>query len=355
LSDYERFGIDPDRPGAEQALDIARFMHERGVPLHTLQGLGLRALQEKSWPWLWGPSGDPIGRDELAKSAGMSEERLRMVVRALGLPDSFTLVDHDAAMLQLFTGAAVLIGEEGVMELVRVIGSGMARIADAAASATRVNYETPRAGQGSHYDFLAGVEFISRQYFPALIEAMGRVFRHHVVLVSAQDWGTDAELSATTLPLVVGFADMVGFTEHAGSASTKQLARVIDEFEGRVADGVVAEGGRVVKFIGDEVLFTFADAGRACTYARTLLDLASAEAMRDVRIGLTYGSVITRYGDVYGPVVNLASRLVDVAPPGGVLVTPEVAERAGSSFTFDARDPVMVKGVDRPVDNLLLR
>ena len=355
MTEYERFGIDPEGPGADRALDTARFLHERGVPLDDIKGKTLRQLEESSWKRIWGPSGSPLGLDELAEHSGLPEESLRRIMRALGLPDDFALVDEDAAMLRLFTNAAALLGEDGVAQLARVIGSSMARIADAAASATRVNYEAPRMSEQTRYEFLAASEFISREFFPALIDAMGRIFQHHVVLVSGQAWGTDADQAATTLSLVVGFADMIGFTEHAGSASTKQLARIIDDFEGRVSDEVVGRGGRVVKFIGDEVLFAFADAVSACGCARALLDLASAEAIGDVRIGLAYGSVITRYGDVYGPVVNLASRLVDVAPAGGVLVTPGVAERSAGAYEFEERRPVVVKGIDQPIENLALR
>jgi adenylate cyclase len=359
-AENERFGIEGAGPLADAQRDTARFLFERGVPLEEIKTLAKDpgALHALAWRRMYGPSGTPMSLSDVAGKAGLTEEQVRTIVRALGFSDAtteFEMADDDVETLHLFAAASELLGEEQVVHLGRVIGSSMARIAEAAASASRVSYETPILEEGSYYDFLLVAEAIARDFFPQLAVLMDRIFRYHVLLVSGQRWGIDAEQSAMTLELAVGFADMVGFTEHAGGVSTKELARAVDDFEGRVTDAVVSAGGRVVKFIGDEVFFVFSDVAAACACARKLIGLASEEAIGDVRIGLSFGQVISRFGDIYGPVVNTAKRLVDVSPPGSILVTPDVAERAGASFTFERRDPVTVKGVDRPVDNLLLR
>jgi hypothetical protein len=76
--------------------------------------------------------------------------------------------------------------------------------------------------------------------------------------------------------------------------------------------------------IGDEAMFV-ADSVPAA--ARIGLALAEAyaddELLSDVRVALAVGPVLVQDGDFYGPVVNLASRVVNMAAPGSVLVTDE--------------------------------
>ncbi len=91
---------------------------------------------------------------------------------------------------------------------------------------------------------------------------------------------------------------------------------------------MTAGGGRVVKMIGDEAMFV---ADSALDAARIGLALAEAyaddELLSDVRVALAVGPVLVQDGDYYGPVVNLASRVVNMAAPGAVLVTDEFHPR----------------------------
>lgn len=95
-------------------------------------------------------------------------------------------------------------------------------------------------------------------------------------------------------------------------------------------DTVTRSGGRVVKLIGDEVLFTAPGAPEA---ARIALEIAAAcerhDLLPELRIGLAGGEVMLRDGDVFGPVVNLAARVVKTAQPGEVLATLAVADASG--------------------------
>jgi class 3 adenylate cyclase len=123
----------------------------------------------------------------------------------------------------------------------------------------------------------------------------------------------------------VGFADLVGFTSQTQQLPESQLAEVVGRFETLAYDLTGAHSGRVVKMIGDEVMFMTDDVREAGALA---LDMAATfrddEALSDVRVGMASGRVLERDGDVYGPVVNLASRVVNVAYPGAVVVTKDV-------------------------------
>ena len=355
MTDFERYGIAPDDPAANYKFDVASYLEANGVPLDDIRSMRTAPeLDLRAWRLNFGLEGPQISFAKAAELAGMTETQLRRFHRAVGFTDAMEDVytEHDVETLRLLADFSSLIGEDQVVQLARVMGEGLGRMAEATADMVRVNIEGP-PGQISRSEYLQLSDAIARDALPRLGRAMDRIFRYHILRVSAQDWNLEAGAKATTMQGVAGFADMVGFTAHSGALSTDELADVIDRFEGRVSETITSSGGRVIKFIGDEVLFLFSDATAACRCARDLLLLAADESIPDVRVGLAQGEVITRYGDCYGPVVNRAARLVDVAPPRSILVTPEVAARA-VEFSFEPREPILVKGIDEPVENLLV-
>jgi adenylate cyclase len=113
---------------------------------------------------------------------------------------------------------------------------------------------------------------------------------------------------------------------------------------------VVAGGGRVVKMIGDEVMFLVEDPRMAAEIALGLADASrDAAGLGDVRVGLAYGPVLEREGDAYGATVNLASRATSIAYPGTVVVSPELREvlDAQEELTFRAMRPRFLKHIGR--------
>ena len=140
--------------------------------------------------------------------------------------------------------------------------------------------------------------------------------------------------------VAVGFADMVGFTMLSQHLADEELAAVVGRFEELAHDTVVALGGRVVKMIGDEAMFVVEDATSAAEVGLSLAEAyAGDELLSDVRVALAIGPVLVQDGDYYGPVVNLASRLVGVANPGTVLVSDEFrnALEVGGAAGFEMR------------------
>jgi len=152
--------------------------------------------------------------------------------------------------------------------------------------------------------------------------------------------------------LAVGFADMVGFTLLSQHLSDEELAAVVRRFEEISHDIVIAAGGRIVKMIGDEVMFVVVDVAAA---ARVGLDLADAYAdddlLSDVRVGLALGPVLLRDGDYFGSTVNLAHRIVNIGNPGTVLMSDEfhtaLREAAPDEFTATPLRPRLLKDLGR--------
>ena len=129
-------------------------------------------------------------------------------------------------------------------------------------------------------------------------------------------------------PVTILFADLSGFTALSETLDPEDLAALVDRFEATVSDLVTEHGGRVVKTIGDEVFFVVDDPIEAAWLGVELARQHTHDpSFPDVRVGIAYGDVMHRLGDVLGPLVNLASRLTSVALPGRVIIDPELAER----------------------------
>lgn len=146
------------------------------------------------------------------------------------------------------------------------------------------------------------------------------------------------ERTAGTPTRVVGFADLVNFTALVRRMTERQLAVMVQRFEALASDIVTAHGGRVIKTVGDEVLFVHIDTSAAAAIALDLLDaMTEDELLPDVRVAMAYGPVVSRLGDVFGTTVNRASRLTAVTPPGHVYVDDALARRLASASGFGMR------------------
>lgn len=128
----------------------------------------------------------------------------------------------------------------------------------------------------------------------------------------------------------LGFVDMVSYT----SSSTilgGRLVGLIERFEDASRSAVTQAGGRVVKMIGDAVFFIADDMSTGLRVVTSLIErLQADDDILPVRASFVRGDVFSRSGDVFGPPVNLASRLVDVAPVGQILTDPATAAAIGA-------------------------
>src|SRR5205807_8542776 len=159
-------------------------------------------------------------------------------------------------------------------------------------------------------------------------------------------FGPEASTGQETL--AVGFADMVGFTAISQQLDEHELAGIVDRFESVAYDTIAEYGGRVVKMIGDEVMFVTDDPAAGAMIAATLAEVyGDDEGMPDVRVGLAKGPVLAREGDYFGPTVNLASRIVNIAYAGSAVVADEIHEELEDDerFGWKALRPRRLKGI----------
>lgn len=129
----------------------------------------------------------------------------------------------------------------------------------------------------------------------------------------------------TVRRLAVGFADLVSSTALAQQLSLGELGAAISDFERIATDIVARHDGRVIKVVGDEIMFTAPTAASACDIGLALTrDVAKHPPLGTVRVGIASGDVLNHDGDYYGPVVNLASRATKHANPGTVAVSETI-------------------------------
>lgn len=298
-----------------------------------------------------GPGAMTLG--QAAERSGLGVDRLRRQLRASGLPDP----DPDAPVitegfLAFATRAddvAALFGEETVPQILRVIGTAVARMADALISTFLVHVEPAARRKDPSGLEVARANIEAAQLLPMVAPVVDALLRQHLI-AAQRSAAEDADLVGyETQDLMVGFVDLVGSTELGEQLDFRELGDVLTTFELVAQETVTDGGGRVVKLLGDEVLFTVPDPGSGVGIA---LDLAASFARHPTvpraRVGLAYGRVMLRDGDVFGPVVNLASRVVDEAAPAEVLATAEVASLAGCPSEPAGRH--RIKGLEGDVE-----
>lgn len=161
--------------------------------------------------------------------------------------------------------------------------------------------------------------------------------------------------SAGQFPLLrtFGFVDMVSYTSRSTSLPGGDIVELVTRFENICREVVPAAGGRVVKMIGDAVFYIADDLSTGLRVVTSLIDeLASNELLLPIRASVVQGQVFSRSGDVFGPSVNLASRLTDVAPVGQILTDSETAQRiqdgeGGTEYAVEAVSAADLRGVGK--------
>jgi adenylate cyclase len=282
---------------------------------------------------------------------GLSDEDLRHIWRSLGFPDPqpgeviFSDVDvrNLRAVAELMEGGVVT--PEITFGMTRVIGSSMARVASALIDAVSAQASDALSEPDADLEPIATHAGGFLPMFPEVLEQVWR--RHLQVAARRRLLRGDPEGGSGQ---VVGFADLVGFTALAQQVSDAELAEVVDQFEQLAYDVVIAGGGRVVKMIGDEVMFLVEDPVAAAEIALGLADASrDAAELSDVRVGLAVGPVLEREGDAFGATVNLASRATGIAYPGTVVVSPELRKllEDNADYDFKGMRPRHLKHIGR--------
>jgi class 3 adenylate cyclase len=300
---------------------------------------------------LW--SGPPIYSLRTAADAiGVALQDVENGWAMLGLtvadPDTPALSQADVDSLSTWVAMRTQLGADAADGFLRVLGATVARLAEAISSMIRASQ--PKLWLGHTNDELTTAQTYRSvaAFVPRLGAMLDAVHRQHLVSTRMFVEGVVRGPSAG-LMCGVGFADLSGFTALTQTLTPAELSAMLTEFGAITSDVVHADGGRVVKFIGDAVMWVSSDPERLAKVALDLVDNPRArDAGLQVRAGLGYGEILAISGDYFGNAVNLAARLVAAASPGQILAAADVHDNL-PGWPAVVQDPLILKGFDEPV------
>lgn len=297
--------------------------------------------------------GEPptLTRRQVAELSGMPVEQAEEFWRELGFQHvaddvvAFAATDVEALRQTQDLIELGILTPERQAALVRTWGRSYARLAEWQSALLR---EVALERDG---DPIAELAWLAAEVMPRIESLQSFVWRRHLISAASRFVADPRALGGSTARLAVAFVDIVGYTSRSRSLSEEELVEWIEEFEDSMTHLVVDAGGRVIKNLGDAVLYVCEDPLAAAEAALTAVARGADEAdtFPEVRAGLAYGDVVIRLGDVFGPTVNIASRLCSVARPSTVVIDEDTHAEFADVPTVELKRlrRVGVKGYSR--------
>jgi adenylate cyclase len=363
---WETVGLyDPGAPGAEERLALLKFLTGRGASVEQMvEAHRLGTLPAVAGDLVLKRSTSTISGQEVAALCGLPVSRVLPILLALGLPEDpdSQLPQGTGELINAFEQGAALMGEDALLAFTRVLGAAAINIAEAAVALFYSELGPGSGREGS--DELARAQNSERATLAltsvpdvlshVLYAQFDRASRRAAL---ARGWttpsGGDDEQSATGGGeyVALGFVDLVGSTRWAEGLSLRDQSLALSRFESAAWSSAVLAGGRVVKMIGDEVFFAAPTADAACRIGIEVCRAAADDPLLPpARGAIGYGLVTPREGDFFGPLVNLISRLVRLASPGGLVTSESTAEALSDGpWTLRELDPQLLQQFDSPV------
>lgn len=354
IARYRAVGLEnPEGFSDDEMVLVVRWLEDRGSSFEDI----CSALDDPDIPVLIregiGIDRRPKSVREVAEDAEIPVEIVQEVRLAAGLEP----VDDDAVVYEYSDIVAFhtlrlglqMFSHDEMMAFIRVVGSSMGRVADAAQSLFQSDVERHLVVAGDRSNELVRRTIEAQSLAMELSSVFQMMMRQHLdqsVQRSRQAYvaTSRADLMA---PMVIGFVDLVGFTSRSVDLDAESLAELVTRFEAMANDTITALGGRLVKLIGDEVMFVAVSPEDGVRIADGLLREFGSTPDLTPRGGMAYGSVLSRGGDYFGSIVNLAARLVDQAVPGEILLTDELAAQVSHPLQPGGRR--MLKGFPDPI------
>ncbi|WP_424809735.1 adenylate/guanylate cyclase domain-containing protein [Rhodococcus sp. 27YEA15] len=307
-----------------------------------------------------------FNQSQIAEYAGVSRDRADRLWVAMGFaldedPDAVMFTQQDADALATITGLVDrgIISAGNEVAAARSLGQTMSRLAEWQISliSTHIVDQLSNSADLEPEELRKMVLHLGADVIPAVEALQTYVWKRHVASSTGRNVGNPGEEVASRV-VVVGFADIVGYTSLTGKLDPAELNELLERFESASTEIVGRNFGWVVKTVGDEVMFATESAHHAAMLALQLQELVfTHHDDPQLRVGLALGPTLVRFGDLYGSVVNKAARLTSSARPGTVLIDSALAEELESDANFALRHlrPRRVRGIDRLEQYVLRR
>jgi adenylate cyclase len=293
-----------------------------------------------------------------SRETGLEPALIARVVAALGAaPAHPDRISADDLRLLHYVAKVLEAGFPlvALLQLVRVYGKAMARVADAEVRLFHLYVHEPLMRSGA-----TGLETademleLTRRLLPLSSPVMDSVHQRYLQHFVEQDVVGHMEsdldddgIDLGRMRVAIAFADLAGYTRLTEEAGEEQAVDVVERFVESV-ESTLPDEARVVKTIGDAVMIVSSDAHALTQWA---VGFQAEQQERPLpRIGIHYGSVLYRDGDYFGRAVNLASRVGARAAGQEVLVTRDVVEQGSAGLDFQRIGEVRLKGFSRATE-----
>ena len=313
---------------------------------------------------LFPPRGETRSLEEAAELSGLEPALVERIWTSVGFPaPAGDEVSDDDLQLLRYIAAALGAGFPLVafLQLVRVYGQALARIADAEVRLFHLYVHEPLIQDGvPNLEMAEEMEGLARELLPLASPIMDHVHQRYLQHFLDQDIVGHMELEVETggdldlgrVRVAIAFADLAGYTRLTEEAGEEEAVDIIERFVEAVQD-TLPDDARVIKTIGDEVMIVGSDASAVLDWAVGFQQLQNERPLP--RIGIHQGLTLYRDGDYYGRAVNLAARVGARAAGGEVLVTRPLVEAAGSHLEFEHIGEVKLKGFSESTELFLAR
>lgn len=281
-------------------------------------------------------------REQTAALTGVPLERAQRLWTAMGFadsddPDAVMFTDDDIEALRLLDSliASGVVEQDLEVAVTRALGQTFSRLADWQVTLMgrhvlrRLEINPDNLDQTDHDAVVDAIHDTTTEVVPILEALQSYVWRRHLAAVAGRALVLPDD-RRTGRTQVIGFADMVGYTSLTRRIDITELSTLLEDFESTATSVIAQRHGRVIKNVGDEVMFAVEDPADAAAIALELQSSVLADdGLPALRIGMALGPVLVRFGDAYGSVVNIAARLTSAAKPGTILLDAELAAILG--------------------------
>lgn len=241
----------------------------------------------------------------------------------------------------------------------RVYGENLRRVAETETEWWRTEIQMPQLESGLNVAEMLEVtnpwgeemNTLTEQALIAVYRAQQEHAWHENFVEDVESALERAGLRARSgLPPAFCFLDITGYTrltEERGDEAAAELAARLSKLVRQRAEH---HRGKVVRWLGDGVMFFFREPGPAVMAALGMMKDIDEAGLPPAHVGVHAGPVVARGGDYFGRTVNLASRIADYARPGELLVSQEVVDAAElPDVELSPIGPVELKGVSSPL------
>jgi adenylate cyclase len=349
-----------------QARVVAK-MRERGHPLREIRTateegrLAFGFLDE-----LLGTEPQRYSLKDAARQTRLDEELVRRLIAGLGVNRAHAdTVSEDELQLLRYIAAVLDAGFPlaALLQLLRVYGQAIARIADAEVRLFHLYVHEPLMRSGATgVETAEQMQSMSRQLLPLAGPILDQIHQRYLQFFVEQDvvGHMESDLDGTAVDLgrmrvAIAFADLTGYTRMTEEEGELSAVDAVERFVEAV-EVTLPDDARIIKTIGDEAMIIGSDAAALTDWAVGFQAMQTERPLP--RIAVHSGVALYRDGDYYGRDINIASRVSARSAGGEVLVTRpvvDVARVGGGHLDFERIGEVTLKGFSESTEVFVAR